>query len=43
MEVLTRTLGYELKAETSLAFEPDGLSCTIRFPLTQRIGRVIQG
>ena len=38
-EVLTRTLGYELKAETDLAFEPDGFRCTIRFPLSERIGR----
>ena len=39
-EVLTRTLAYELKAETTFAFEPDGLRCTIRFPLPERIGRV---
>jgi two-component sensor histidine kinase len=40
-EVLTRTLAYELKAETTLAFEEDGLRCTIRFPLPERIGRVV--
>ena len=39
-EVLTRTLPYELKAETTFGFEPDGLRCTIRFPLPERIGRV---
>jgi hypothetical protein len=31
-EVLTRNILYELKTDTSLAFEPDGLRCTIRFP-----------
>lgn len=36
-EVLTRTLEYELKAKTDLAFEPDGLRCTIRFPLSERV------
>jgi two-component sensor histidine kinase len=39
-EVLTRTLAYELKAATALAFEEDGLRCTIRFPLTERVGRL---
>jgi two-component sensor histidine kinase len=38
-EVLQDTL-RELKAETALAFEPDGLRCTIRCPLPARIGRV---
>jgi len=38
-EVLTRTLAYELGAEATFAFEPDGLRCTIRFPLSERIGR----
>lgn len=42
-EVLTRTLPYELEAGTFLAFEPDGLRCTISFPLTERIGRVAAG
>lgn len=41
-EVLTRTLAYELKAETVLSFEPDGLRCTVRFPLPERIGRVAE-
>jgi two-component sensor histidine kinase len=40
-DVLTQMLRYELKAETSLAFEPDGLRCTIRLPLPENVGRVI--
>jgi two-component sensor histidine kinase len=39
-EVLTRMLAYELKAESSLAHEPDGILCTIRVPLTDRVGRL---
>jgi two-component sensor histidine kinase len=39
-EILTETLRYELKAVTGLNFEPDGLCCTIRFPLPARVGRV---
>lgn len=39
-EVLTETLRYELKAETRLAYEPDGLLCTIRLPLPERVGQV---
>lgn len=39
-EVLTRTLAYELKAETSITFEPDGVRCSIRLPLTERVGRL---
>ncbi len=39
-QVLTRTLAYELKAVTDLAFESDGLRCTIRFPLGERVGRL---
>ena len=42
-EVITRVVAYELKADTSLAFEPDGLRCTIRFPLSEGIGRVVGG
>ncbi len=41
-EVLTRILLYELKADTTLTFEPDGLRCTIRFPLPERIGTVAE-
>jgi two-component sensor histidine kinase len=37
-EVLTRVLPYDLKAETDLAFGPDGLRCTVRFPLPERAG-----
>lgn len=37
-EVLTETLAYALQAVTVLAYEPDGLRCTIRFPLPERIG-----
>ena len=37
-EVLTETILYELKAATTLAYEPDGLRCTMRFPLPERIG-----
>ncbi len=39
-EILTETLKYELKAVTDIAFEPDGLRCTIRFPLPERVGHV---
>lgn len=36
MEVLERSLRYELKADTVLAFEPQGLRCTISLPLTSQ-------
>ncbi len=39
-EVLTRTLAYELKGTTNLAYEADGLRCTLFFPLTERLGRL---
>ncbi|GJE39886.1 HWE histidine kinase domain-containing protein [Methylobacterium persicinum] len=39
-EVLETMLAYELEAQTSLSFEPDGLRCTIRFPFTERVGRL---
>lgn len=39
-EVLETMIAYELEAETSLVFEPDGLRCTIRFPFTERVGRL---
>ncbi len=38
-EVLTETILYELKAATTLAYEPDGLRCTMRFPLPDRMGQ----
>lgn len=41
MQVLTEMLCYELNARVHLAFEPDGLRCTIHLPLVQRIGRVV--
>lgn len=40
-EVLTRILPYELQAETEVTFGPDGLSCVLRIPLTERIGGVV--
>lgn len=36
-EVLERSLRYELKAETELSFEPDGLRCTITLSLPPQI------
>ncbi|SFG89432.1 HWE histidine kinase domain-containing protein [Methylobacterium gossipiicola] len=39
--VLERTLAYELEAQTVLAYEPNGLRCTIRIPLSARIGHVV--
>lgn len=36
-EVLERSLRYELKAETDLAYEPGGLRCTITLPLPPQI------
>jgi two-component sensor histidine kinase len=41
--VLERTLAYELEARTTLAYEPDGVRCTIRLPLNARIGHVMAG
>ena len=38
--VLEEMLPYELGARTVLAFEPDGLRCTVRLPLTPRVGRL---
>jgi two-component system CheB/CheR fusion protein len=37
MELLERTLSYEMKASTLLAFEPDGLYCKIDVPLSPRV------
>jgi two-component sensor histidine kinase len=36
-DLLERTLAYELKAQVTQAFDPDGLRCTIELPLTERI------
>lgn len=38
--VLEEMLTYELEANVVLAHEPDGLCCTVRFPLTAWIGRL---
>lgn len=38
-EVLTKTLAYEFEATTTLAFEPDGLRCTIGLPINERGAR----
>lgn len=35
--LLERMLPYEIEAETNLAFDPDGLRCTIAIPLTEQI------
>jgi two-component sensor histidine kinase len=39
-EMLTRALAYELSAESRLEFEADGLRYTLRFLLSERIGRM---
>jgi len=36
-ELLEKTLNYELGAETSITFEPDGVDCRIRVPLGERV------
>ncbi|SDM76403.1 Two-component sensor histidine kinase, contains HisKA and HATPase domains [Methylobacterium phyllostachyos] len=41
MQVLTEMLRYELNAHIDLAFEADGLRCTIRWPLAPRVGHVV--
>jgi two-component sensor histidine kinase len=40
MQVLEEMLRYELNATVALDFEPDGLRCTLSFPLVPRIGHV---
>ncbi|MCQ0989069.1 HWE histidine kinase domain-containing protein [Jiella marina] len=40
MEVLTKMLRYELDARTVFVFEQDGFRCTIRVPLTEKVGTV---
>ncbi|MBB2960050.1 HWE histidine kinase domain-containing protein [Methylobacterium sp. R2-1] len=37
LEVLERSLRYELKADTVLTFKPDGLHCSIGLPLSPQI------
>jgi two-component sensor histidine kinase len=39
-EMLERTLAFEFQARTSLAYNPSGIQCTIRIPLTRRIFQV---
>ena len=36
-ELLERTLAFELKGKTELAFDPSGLVCTITIPLNRRV------
>jgi two-component system, chemotaxis family, CheB/CheR fusion protein len=36
-ELLERTLAFELKGKTELAFDPAGLRCTITIPLNRRV------
>ncbi|MGH1574305.1 hypothetical protein ACRAWG_31245 [Methylobacterium sp. P31] len=38
-DVVEDKLPYDLGAQASRSFAPDGLRCTIRLPLTARIGR----
>ena len=38
--MLTEMLTYDLGAETVLTIEPHGVRCTIRLPLTSRVGRL---
>lgn len=42
MQVLTEMLSYELGGAVALAFEADGLRCTLRCPLVPRIGRLFE-
>lgn len=35
-ELLERTLAFEFKGQTNLAFNPAGLQCTIAIPLSKR-------
>ena len=36
-ELLERTIAFELKGRTTLAFDPAGFSCTISVPMTRRV------
>ena len=42
MQVLGDMLSYELGAQVALAFEPDGLRCSVRFPLLARVGHIVE-
>jgi hypothetical protein len=37
MEILERTLAYELKAKTTMSFLPSGLECRIDMPLERLV------
>jgi two-component sensor histidine kinase len=39
--LLEEMLAYEFEAQTTLTYEPDGLRCALRVPLTARIGRIL--
>ena len=41
--VLEDMLAYELKARAVLVFEPDGLNYSAQIPLTNRLGRAVDG
>lgn len=41
-EMLTEMLAYDLGARAILAYEPDGLRCTLHLPLTGKVGRVVE-
>ena len=36
-ELLERTIAFELKGKTTLAFDPAGFCCTISIPMTRRV------
>ena len=38
-ELLERTIAFELKGKTTLAFDPAGFCCTISIPMTRRVVR----
>ncbi|MBT2245034.1 MULTISPECIES: sensor histidine kinase [Sphingobium] len=40
MELLRQVLGYELKAEVTISFDPEGFRCSLRFPFTEQVGHV---
>ena len=40
--VLEEMLAYQLKARAVLAYEPDGLRCTLHIPFAERTGRLVE-
>jgi hypothetical protein len=40
MELLERTLAYELGAKTSIEFRREGIHCSIAIPLSERVAVV---